>query len=83
MKTVKFYTTTGCHLCDEAYAMMMHLNQESIDVASNIDFQIIEISCDDTLIEKYGIRIPVLTFESKELSWPFAIEELYEWLSNF
>jgi hypothetical protein len=80
MKNIKFYTTAGCHLCDEAYAMIMHLKRESNEVAENVNFQLVDIGDNDVLVEKYGIRIPILVFKNSELSWPFKIEELFNWV---
>ena len=65
------YGTQGCHLCDEALAM---LNSAGIQ-ADHVD-----IANDDELSERYGMRIPVLQrMDGKELGWPFDPQAL----SNF
>jgi glutaredoxin len=62
--TYILYGTEFCHLCDEAKAILceMGIEAEHIDIAE-----------DDVLLEKYGIRIPVLQRldTGDELGWPF------------
>lgn len=68
MKTVYLYSTPGCHLCEIAWDLLAPLinylpvRLEEVDIAE----------CDE-LIERYGVRIPVLKFSDyeEELSWPF------------
>ncbi len=58
------YGTSCCHLCEQAEAILHELGA----VAKHID--IVE---DDDLLEKYGVRIPVLrrADNGAELGWPF------------
>ncbi len=58
------YGTEFCHLCDEAKA---------IPCETGIEAEHIDIAEDDELLEKYGIRIPVLkrVDNGAELGWPF------------
>ena len=64
MHTLIFYGTTGCHLCEEAKALLwgMGVLAEYVDIASS-----------NVLLENYGPRIPVLTRHGSatELEWPF------------
>jgi len=71
---VKLYTTLGCHLCDEAMALIRHLQVEGID----IEIRAIEIADSDDLMSTYGIRIPVVTSNESigDIGWPFTLEEL-------
>lgn len=74
-----FYTTPGCHLCDQAKALYQAiLNPEFFDVKE------VDIALDDALIDTYGTRIPVIKRElnGKELGWPFDPELLVEFLSE-
>lgn len=67
------YTTGGCHLCEQATALL----QEAGAPAKPI-----EIAGDDDLLERYGLRIPVVRCPEtgKELAWPFDAGMLAHWL---
>ncbi|WP_419813494.1 glutaredoxin family protein [Bacterioplanoides sp.] len=71
------FSTEACHLCELA-------QQVIIDVAANqaVDVYIEDISESETLVERYGNRIPVLKDEvnGRELDWPFTHSELSAWL---
>lgn len=58
------YGTTYCHLCEQAEAVLQAIgvHAEHIDIAE-----------DDALLEKYGVRIPVVKRgdTGEELGWPF------------
>jgi glutaredoxin len=62
MTTVVLYTRQGCHLCDEARAVIERL-RASVEFA----FEEIDIERDDALIRDYGIRIPVVEVDGREL----------------
>ena len=70
-----FFTTLGCHLCEQAERMLSA-------VASSKPFTLavdaIDIADDEALVDKYGIRIPVLkrARDGEELGWPFDEEQL-------
>ena len=59
------YTTSGCHLCEQA--------ADLIRGAVAIPFRRVEIADDKDLLERYGVRIPVLRRldTGDELDWPF------------
>ncbi len=61
---IRLYGTKHCHLCDEAEAILRKIGIEAVYV---------DIADDDMLIEKYGVRIPVLqrVDTGAELGWPF------------
>jgi glutaredoxin len=61
---IRLYGTAFCHLCDEAEAILRE---------SGIAADYVDIADDDELLEKYGIRIPVLkrVDTGAELGWPF------------
>ncbi|MBV1872905.1 MAG: glutaredoxin family protein [Gammaproteobacteria bacterium] len=65
-----FYTTSGCHLCEEADALLKEFQGIQINVC--------DISESDALIDLYGTRIPVLRRDntSTEMGWPFDREDL-------
>ena len=42
----------------------------------------VEIAESETLREKYGVRIPVVGVAEDEIGWPFAKNELRDFLSS-
>lgn len=78
-QTIQLYTTAGCHLCEDAQAMLQYLIKNDPRFNS-IKLNLVEIANDDQLVETYGVRIPVLTNKQQELGWPFELEQLENWL---
>lgn len=82
------YSTAGCHLCEQAEALL-----QPFLCAGLLHLQVVEICHDDALVERYGIRIPVLGgYDAKgqwqEIGWPFdtarihAQAQLWSWWSQ-
>jgi hypothetical protein len=73
MKILYLYTTLGCHLCEQALELVEPL-------LGDYSFQLkaVDIADSDELMERYGIRIPVLRRPDidKELGWPFDQQQL-------
>ncbi|MEQ8953775.1 MAG: glutaredoxin family protein [Gammaproteobacteria bacterium] len=73
MTELVLYTTVGCHLCDQAEAMLHSLRAQH-------PFRLLttDIANDEALMERYGMRIPVVRNEARaqELGWPFQPEDL-------
>lgn len=70
---VEFYTTLGCHLCEQAMDIINStLNREFFEIIS------FDIADDDELMEKYGVTIPVVKRceTGRELNWPFDQQDL-------
>lgn len=67
-QVLNLYTTLGCHLCEQALAIVHPLVAEK-----GIELKLVEISESEALVEKYGIRIPVIRLDNREeeLGWPF------------
>lgn len=60
--------TEDCHLCEQASSMLSYIG---------IDFASIDIATDPVLVERYGVRIPVVVSDDgRELGWPFELDEL-------
>lgn len=80
MTIVNLYTTVGCHLCEEALAMLRALQAKG----HPLDICEVEISESESLMKAYGIRIPVITTEQRddELGWPFSREELEAFITH-
>jgi hypothetical protein len=72
---LELYGTYGCHLCAEAEqlcrAALPGLDLRTIDIADHAE-----------LMERYGLRIPVLRDpdSGRELGWPFGPDELHSFL---
>ncbi len=78
---VHLYTTLGCHLCEDALAL---LNQYQQSHQGILQLAEVEISDSEQLIEQYGIRIPVVKVMSSgaELGWPFDQLTLTDFFSQ-
>jgi len=80
MSAIRLYTTAACHLCDKAKTIMWpvleryDLSLEEIDIAES-----------DLLIERYGIKIPVVACANadEDLGWPFTEEQLCRYIEEF
>lgn len=68
--------TLGCHLCEQAEALMMHF------VAHGLEVELIDIAQSEAMVERYGLLIPVLrrVDNGAELHWPFSGEQVAAWL---
>nr|WP_275658788.1 glutaredoxin family protein [Vibrio brasiliensis] len=75
VNVITLYSTEGCHLCEMAFALTQQLN-----ISTQIE--IVDIAFDDELFSRYGVTIPVLNYQGKELNWPFDLEQLQVWLSD-
>lgn len=74
------YGTAGCHLCEEAEALLAR-EVSAAGYAAPIDKQ--DIATCPELMERYGLSIPVLrdNDSGRELNWPFDAEDLRQILS--
>ncbi|KDM91248.1 glutaredoxin family protein [Photobacterium galatheae] len=73
------YSTEGCHLCEQAYALLTE-----VGVAEQVN--VVDIAFDDGLFSRYGVTIPVVSLEIdgsiSELGWPFDASQLANWLKS-
>ena len=78
-EAVTLFGTGGCHLCEEALALLHATLNPDFFTISEID-----IADSDAMVEQYGVRIPVLRrdLDGSELNWPFGVEELIAFLSG-
>lgn len=76
MQTLILYSTLGCHLCEQALALVTPL------LPADCRIQEVDISDCDQLLEQYGVRIPVLKRESDgaELGWPFDQQQFMRFI---
>lgn len=73
------FQTLGCHLCEEALEVI-----GAAPRADSSDLESVDIADDDSLLVRYGERIPVLLRPDSgaELDWPFTVEEVERFLSG-
>ncbi|MGF1726401.1 glutaredoxin family protein [Photobacterium nomapromontoriensis] len=50
---ITLYSTEGCHLCEQAYSLLVQAGVKE-------HVQVIDISFDDVLFSRYGVTIPVV-----------------------
>jgi len=73
MTHLTLYTTLGCHLCEQAEAMI-----KSCLPGSTYELELVEIANSDELMTAYGVRIPVLRRQdiAQEIGWPFTPDDI-------
>ncbi|WP_292807964.1 glutaredoxin family protein [Methylotenera sp.] len=79
MHTLNLYTTSHCHLCEQAESIL-----NSIKKDYDISWNSIEIADDEQLLETYGTKIPVIQIIATniELKWPFDTEAVINLISD-
>ncbi len=81
------FSTLGCHLCDEAKAILMpmfeHFNLplDEVDIAQPPSYF---SQSAEQLVEMYGEQIPVLYcyFHPQTLNWPFDEQAVLDYLKQ-
>ena len=68
MSRVVLYGKPGCHLCDEARAVVA-----AVRAKQPFDLEEVDVSTDPELHRRYGERIPVLALDGDEL-FEFHVE---------
>lgn len=69
MPKVTLYHTEGCHLCEQAYEMLLRqYNACDIEMKDIVD--------DETLMAKFQTTIPVIEANGQSLNWPFSLTEI-------
>lgn len=74
------YTTLGCHLCDQAKAVIAQ-----VLASTSYTIEEIDIAASEQLTAQYGIRIPVVAMAARdraELGWPFDELQFRQWLDG-
>jgi hypothetical protein len=70
MLNVILYHTDGCHLCEQAYELLI-----AAGVGENLT--LIDILQDEALVTEYQTSIPVAQFSSgAKLFWPFNLQDI-------
>ncbi|MDF0752330.1 glutaredoxin family protein [Marinobacter sp. 71-i] len=72
-----FYTTSQCHLCELAEALLVNT-----PMPEPVPVDAVDIAQSEQLVKLYGTRIPVLRRNdtSEELDWPFTRDQLINFL---
>ena len=70
MRTITLYGRPGCHLCDDARAIL-----RQIQAARPFVLQEVDIETDDRLFKRYLERIPVIALDGEELFDHFVDEQ--------
>ncbi|MEC9487169.1 MAG: glutaredoxin family protein [Prosthecochloris sp.] len=70
MKTVHFYTKPGCHLCELALEVV-----ERVRVAVPFSLELIDITGERELEERYRYDIPVVLLDGREVFRHHVYEE--------
>ncbi|MGH9345829.1 MAG: glutaredoxin family protein [Vicinamibacterales bacterium] len=72
------YSKPGCHLCDEMKRVI-----DAVAARVPLTVEIVDISTDPTLTERYGIEIPVLLIDGKKAAkYRVSEKELEDRLSR-
>ena len=69
MSVVTFYGRPGCHLCDDAMAVV-----ERVRTRQPFALEVIDIEADDALLLAYLERIPVVAVDGEE-RFEFFVDE--------
>ncbi len=72
---ITLYSTEGCHLCEMAFTLL-----QQAQLGDQI--KVVDIAFDDNLFSRYGVTIPVVSYQGSELNWPFDFAELTQWLEK-
>ena len=69
------YSTVGCHLCEQAQLLCAQTLGQPV--------QEVDIADDEDLLDRYGVRIPVLQRQDNgaELGWPFDADAIIHFLA--
>jgi len=64
MTTVTLFTRNGCHLCEKAKEIIFSLKKEF-----HFDYEEYDIEERDEWTEEYGLMIPVVLIDGKEVQY--------------
>jgi hypothetical protein len=61
----RLYTRPGCHLCEDALGEL-----DRLQARQPHELELVDISDDPALVQRYGERIPVLEIGAREYAAP-------------
>lgn len=77
MKPLVLFSRENCHLCDQLRAALAPV------IAKRATLEIVDIDTDPALVERYGLRIPVLVGGGRELSgFPLDVAAVERYLAS-
>ena len=65
---VVLYSRAGCHLCDEARAVLL-----AERARSSFELEEVDIETSDELTREYGVRIPVVEIDG-EVAFEYTVD---------
>jgi hypothetical protein len=79
MSELLLYSTSACHLCELAEDLLDDARRQGV----RFRYRVLDIAEDEGLLERYGVRIPVLLREDgEELGWPFDTPALVAFIGG-
>lgn len=83
MTKYNLYGSEGCHLCEQALALcLLLISDEQLNQIDIVDQETVPHES-KTLVELYGVHIPVIeklnpenSAVNQKLFWPFTLEQL-------
>lgn len=72
---MQLMSTWGCHLCDEAQALLTQAGYHT-------KCQVLDIVEHPELFERYRVHIPVLVDGARELFWPFNLTDVQQFCAQ-
>ncbi len=81
MQKLIIYTKLNCHLCEQAYHMLVDI---AYDTPLKIDVTDISQPHNKNFSEKYSELIPVIAKSGAkaELAWPFTPDDIKDYLGH-
>ena len=75
---VQLLGTQGCHLCEQAHALLQSFVFEGLQV------ELVDIMDDPVWLNAYALSIPVLrrVDSNTELAWPFSVLQIAHFLEK-
>jgi glutaredoxin len=60
-RAVTLYTRVGCHLCDDAKAVLDEVRRDR-----PFDLAVVDVDTDPELVRLYGLEVPVITVDGRK-----------------
>jgi hypothetical protein len=78
MATVTLYTRPGCHLCEQAHAIVIAALR-----GMELPVRVVDIDEDAALRDRYTNRVPVVAVDTEDvLEWPFTLAQAQRMLAT-